>query len=111
MEAENQEKHSGQGWFDAIWIILLVFALGGFFYNVSQHEVNDLFLPNLVDVIALCYSNLLAYPLLALTFWGSRGQREFVDREDHAFIWGAFLVAPFLVVGFQLLMRILERLW
>lgn len=109
---ENSPKEAREnGWFHLLWLLLAAVAYFGLLFNLNQLETSDLFLPHLVDVMALSYSNLLAYPILVFSFWSIREKRKYLEKEMFQIAWWGFWLAPFVVVAFQLALRILERLW
>jgi hypothetical protein len=109
---ENSPKEAIEnGWLQLLWLVLAALAYFGLLFNLNRLQTSDLFLPHLVDVMALSYSNLLAYPILVFSYWCRRQKREYLEKEMFQIAWWGFWLAPFVVVTFQLALRILERLW
>jgi hypothetical protein len=111
VEEKSPQEPSENGWLYWIWLLLAAIAYFGLLFNLNQLESSDLFIAHLVDVMALSYSNLLAYPFLFFTYWFSREKRNRLEKEMSQLAWWAFWLTPFAVVAFQLALRILERLW
>ena len=111
LEENSQAEARENGWLHWLWLLLAALAYFGLLFNLNRLQTSDLFLPHLVDVMALSYSNLLAYPILIFSYWCSREKRRYLEKEMFQIAWWGFWLAPFVVVAFQLALRILERLW
>jgi hypothetical protein len=109
---DNPPKDAREnGWLHLLWWLLAALAYFGLLFNLNRLQVSDLFLAYLADVMALSYSNLLAYPILIFSYWCSREKRGYLEKEMFQIAWWGFWLAPFVVVAFELALRILERLW
>ena len=90
------------------WILFL-FAVFGFLYNVSKVPTTTTFSVFFFDVLAVAYTNLLAFPfLIFITIAKYRGVSAFTEKRDY---WASFFVAPFGYIGGMFIFRLLERLW
>lgn len=68
LEENSPDEVSENGWLHLLWLLLAALAYFGLFFNLNQLETSDLFLPHLVDVMALSYSNLFSLSNLSFLF-------------------------------------------
>ena len=111
-ESKKDKDSSAEepSWPYIVYLILIIVALFGLIYNYLQVEKSSIFSAYLVDVVAVSYTNLLAYPLLAFVFFLRIKKTKFFDTDTRSFIGWSFLTAPFILVGSALIFRVLGRL-
>lgn len=92
-----------------LYWVLALFAVFGFLYNIAQLPNSDDFFVHLVDVVVVSYTNLLALPFLAYVTFTKRRHLPLFESKGEP--WGIFLAAPFCVVFFEFIFRLIERAW
>ena len=98
-------------WTGLLLVVLSGIAIFGFLYNIYREPVDEEFLVQVINMALLAYTNFLAYPLLLFVVFGSTKRFPLVSVETRSYILWLFFASPFAVVAFQLIGRILERLW
>lgn len=110
-EGSTPDGQENSDWVALVWVALIGLAGFGFFYNIWQEPASEYFIIQLINVAALGYTNFLAYPLLLFALIGSLKRFELVSRDSRSKTLLVFFLSPFAYVAFQLVFRILERLW